>query len=277
MGSHVTLLAEHAHRGAGGAQRRRLRVGEPVRRARPRPRRPTATTLSPRTPSFDRSTSSVASPACAIIVRLTSASSASASVITPCSVRPLTLRNSRSAKCPSTVRTANGPTNERVSRRSVPPTPISSHVRAALAEDQLHHREAVREHGDRRPLLDHAPRDEVARRRRVEEDGLARREQRDRRGGEPLLGRGLDRSRRANESSCAEVVGSTRAAVRAAQHAAPLELVEVAARGHRRDAEAALHVGDRDRPVRAQRLGDRAPARLGEQRAAVAVVVRVRL
>jgi hypothetical protein len=59
--------------------------------------------------------------------------------------------------------------------------------------------------------------------------------------------------------------------VRPAQHAAPLELVEVAARRHRRDAEPGLDVGDRDRAVRAERLGDRQAARLGEQRAPVSV------
>ena len=82
--------------------------------------------LSPRTESLELSTSSVLSPAWAIIVRLTSASRASASVIIPFSVRPFALRKSRSAKWPWTVRTANGPTNDRVSRRSAPPTPISS-------------------------------------------------------------------------------------------------------------------------------------------------------
>ena len=87
-----------------------------------------AITLRPRTSIFERSTSSVDSPAWAIIVRLTSASSASASVIIPLSVRPLTLRKRRSAKWPWTVRTANGPTNDRVSRRRLPPTPMMSAV-----------------------------------------------------------------------------------------------------------------------------------------------------
>ena len=60
------------------------------------------------------------------MVRLSSASSGSASVSMPFAATPLTEKNRRSAKWPWTVRTANGPTNERVSRRSVPPMPITS-------------------------------------------------------------------------------------------------------------------------------------------------------
>ena len=67
------------------------------------------------------------------------------------------------------------------------------------------------------------------------------------------------------------------AAVRPAQHAAALELVEVAARGHRRDARSAPRPRRRvDRPRAAQRLGDLAPARLGEQRSARLLIVSVR-
>ena len=85
-----------------------------------------AITLSPRVESFDWSISRIDSPACSIMVRLSSASSGSASVSMPLAATPLTDRNSRSAKWPWTVRTAKGPTNERVSRRSVPPMPITS-------------------------------------------------------------------------------------------------------------------------------------------------------
>ena len=82
--------------------------------------------------------------------RLTSASSGSASVSAPSRVTPLTDRKSRSAKCPRTVRTANGPTNERVRRRSDPADPDELDVRRlALVADQLHDGQAV---GDDREL-----------------------------------------------------------------------------------------------------------------------------
>ena len=54
------------------------------------------------------------------------------------------------------------------------------------------------------------------------------------------------------------------AAVRAADDAAALELGEVAAGGHRRDAEALLDLGDGHGAGRAQPLGDLAAAGLGE-------------
>jgi hypothetical protein len=68
--------------------------------------------------------------------------------------------------------------NDRVSRSSEPQT--------------LHDGEAVREHCGRDPGLDDLLRDEVARARRVEEHGLARRHPRDGLLREPPLGLGRD-------------------------------------------------------------------------------------
>ena len=78
----------------------------------------------PRAPSLESSSSSTDSSDCTIMARLTSASSSSASVSTPSRVTPFTDRNMRSAKCARIVWMAYGPTNERVSGRSVPPMPI---------------------------------------------------------------------------------------------------------------------------------------------------------
>jgi hypothetical protein len=55
--------------------------------------------------------------------------------------------------------------------------------------------------------------------------------------------------------------------VRPPDHAAALELGQVAARGHPRDAVALPDLGDRDRAGRLQALGDLNPARLGEHSA----------
>jgi hypothetical protein len=52
--------------------------------------------------------------------------------------------------------------------------------------------------------------------------------------------------------------------VGAPRDAAALELGQVAAGGHRRDAEQLLDLGHRDRARGAHAVGDRAPARLGQ-------------
>src|SRR3954453_9771863 len=86
----------------------------------------------------------------------------------------------------------HGPDRERPDERARQPPQRAAHadqleVRPALVEHELHHREAVGEHGARESRLDDPARDEVARRRGVEEHRLSRRHARDRRLGEPLL------------------------------------------------------------------------------------------
>ena len=125
--------------------------------------------------------------------------------------------------------------------------------------DQLHDRHGVREQRAFAVLAHDAPGRDVARRRAVDEDGLARLDQLERRLGDALL-RVDDHLEPLEERVLVtREARQHRAAVRAARDAAPLELVEVAARGHRRDAELGLEGGHRHAAVLAQALGDQPP------------------
>ena len=153
----------------------RSRRSRPRGRPRPRARTTEATTLRPRASSFVWSTSRVDSPAWGIIARLTSASSESASVIDPGLGQALDAQEQAVGEV-----ALDRADRERADERARQPPQRAADadqldVGPALVEDQLHHRQRVREHGGGEPALDHQLRHEVARRRRVEEDRLARR------------------------------------------------------------------------------------------------------
>ena len=97
-----------------------------------------------------------------------------------------------------------------------------------------------------------------------EEDRLARIEQADRGLGEAELLLGVDVEPAREGVLMRGDRRQDRAAVRAAHDAATLELGQVAARRHRRHAEALLELGHGHRAGRAQPVRDLAPARLGQ-------------
>ena len=139
-------------------------------------------------------------------------------------------------------------------------------VRGLARGDRLHHRQAVRDDGDAEADLDDPARDEVGGGRGVQEHRLARREHRDGRLGQLGLGPGGDLDARGEGILLRGDRGQHGTAVGAPSQPLALELHQVAAGGHRRDAELGLDLGHGDGAGFAQQRGDRRSAGDGEHR-----------
>jgi hypothetical protein len=139
--------------------------------------------------------------------------------------------------------------------------------RARMRGHELHHRERVRDDGRPHAAVEQRPRDVVGARRGVEEDRLA------------LLhrGRGGDRDGALGLGGHLQAGGERvlvggdrrhhRAAVGAPREPLALEAGEVAPRGHRRDAELLLELGDGHGAGAPQALDDRGPPGVGQEAA----------
>ena len=134
------------------------------------------------------------------------------------------------------------------------------HLRRVVLTHQLHDRHRVGQQRALQVLADDAAGCDVCSRRAVDEHRLARLDQLQRLLGEPLLG--VDRHFQALKEGVlmARQPWKHRAAVRAAGDAPPLELVEIAACGHRRDAELRFEPGHRDAALLPQTLRNQPPA-----------------